>query len=147
MKQPLKSSLLICIALTTSHSLVSCSQRPNNANKPLKSPTTLINKVDQSAITFKAKYGVDYEVQGNAIAKYPHFNLTLFSLETLPKSTDTIHIYELSSKNNLNRTHISCESANPTKRHFSLEGLHFYYHSNSKGAINIYMPPQLLAYR
>ncbi len=107
----------------------------------------MINTIDKSALTYRAKYGVDYEIDGNIIAKFPHFNLALFSQKTLPNNKGSIHIYELTSKDGFAKTHISCDTRQPDKKHFFLEGLHFYYHSNSDGSINIYMPPQLLAQR
>lgn len=105
----------------------------------------MINTIDKSALTYRAKYGVDYEILGNVIARYPHFNLALFSQKTLPNNKGSIRIYELTSKDGFAKTHISCDTRHPNKKHFLLEGLHFYYHSNNNGSINIYMPKQLLA--
>ena len=107
----------------------------------------MVNAVNHSALKFKAKYGIDYEIHGNVIAKFTHFDLALFSQKTLPNKKGVIHIYELTSKDGFGKTHISCDPRHPAKKHFFLEGLHFYYHSNSDGSINIYMPPQLLAQR
>ena len=107
----------------------------------------MINTIDQSAITYRAKYGLDYEIQGNVIAKYPHFDLTLFSKKNLPSGKNAIYVYELTSKDGFMKMHISCDPTQPEEKHFYLEELHFFYHSNSKGTINIYMPEQLIAQR
>lgn len=136
---------IICLA---SHTLVSCSlESSKDEQAHTTPPSTLINTVDNSALTFNAKYGIDYEIHGNVIAKFPHFDLALFSLKTLPNNKGAIHVYELTSKEGFGKTHISCDPRQSEKKHFFLEGLHFYYHSNSDGDINIYMPPQLLARR
>ena len=148
MSQPFIKALTRYSAITATILLVSCGmQKPTADTKSTAPPSLKINKVDDSAITYRAKYGSDYEIQGNVIAKYPHFNLALFSEKILPSQKGAIQVYELSSKDGLAKTHISCDSRSPEKKHFFLEELHFYYHSNKNGAINIYMPPQLLAYR
>lgn len=148
MNQPLKKTLTLCTAITASLLLVSCSLKSsNNISHPVKPPSLLINTVDKSALTYRAKYGSDYEIHGNVIAKFQHFDLALFSQKTLPNNKGSIHTYELTSKDGFGKTHISCDPRIPAKKHFFLEGLHFYYHSNSGGSINIYMPPQLLAHR
>ena len=151
MNKLLTHILTLSTAILSLQLLMSCGNNGNRStnenHSKIKQPTTFINTVDNSALTFKAKYGIDYEVNGNSIAKYPHFNLALFSQKTLPSSKSAIHIYELTSKDGIGKTHISCDPRHSEKKHFFLEGLHFYYHSNSEGAINIYMPPQLLAHR
>jgi len=146
MNHQLKKTLTLCTATLGSHLLVSCSLKPpSNSNDPTESPTLMINTIDESALTYRAKYGIDYEIQGNVIAKYPHFNLALFSQKNLSSNKGSIHTYELTSKDGFSKIHISCNPRHPEKKHFLLEDLHFYYHSNSDGSINIYMPPQLLA--
>lgn len=152
MPRHFRDFLTHCLAATGAICLISCGMikpelGPISKATSTKTPSLKLNTVNGSAITYRAKYGSDYEIQGNVIAKYPHFNLALFSEKTLPSQKGTIHIYELTSKDGIAKTHISCDTREPEKKHFYLENLHFYYHSNSKGAINIYMPPQLLAYR
>ncbi len=146
MNAQLKKTLTLCTAILGSHLLLSCSLISfNKSSTPSKTSALIINNVDNSALTYRAKYGLDYEIHGNTIAKFPHFNLTLFSQKTLPSRSGNIHIYELTSKDGFSKTHISCDPRRPKKKHFFLEGLHFYYHSNNDGSINIYMPKQLLA--
>jgi hypothetical protein len=148
MNLELKKTITLCSAITLSHLLVSCGLLPSNDNSNLGENTTLlINTIDQSAITYRAKYGLDYEIQGNVIAKYPHFDLTLFSRKSLPSNKEAVYVYELTSKDGFMKIHICCDPASPEKKHFYLEDLHFYYHSNSNGTINIYMPDQLIAQR
>ncbi len=107
----------------------------------------IYNKIDDSAITFKAKYGITYEIIGNVIGKYQHFDLALFSKKNIPGSDTQIVTYELTSKDGLRKAHFTCDPRKTGKQHFYLEDLHFYYHSNSKDQVTIYMPPQLLAAR
>jgi len=145
-----KKALICCTAGAGAILLVSCSMPRPQAEHVIKSPDRepfeiKINKVDDSAITYQAKYGIDYEIEGNVIAKYPHFDLTLFSERTHSSKQHAITIYELTSKDGFAKTHISCDTRAPEKKHFYIEELNFYYHSNNKGVINIYMPPQLLA--
>jgi len=148
MNQPFIRTLTLYTAMTGSVLLASCgTNTPPSATPTTKPPTLVINTVDDSALTYRAKYGSDYEIEGNVIAKYPHFNLALFSKKNLPSLKGSIHVYELTSKDGFSKTHISCDSSHPEKKHFFLEGFHFYYHSNNEGSINIYMPPQLLARR
>jgi len=139
-------ALLYCIGLScllNSCRLIS-EDRPQSIEKrPLN--VNLINTVDNNALTYKAKYGFDHEISGNIIAKFPHFDLTLFSKQSLPTENAFVYVYELTSKNGFDKIHITCDPREAEKQHFSLNDLHFYYHSNRKGAINIYMPQQLLA--
>lgn len=143
MKRSLINLAVICLA---SHLLVSCGMFSSSESE---ASSKTINKIDNTALTYKAEYGTDYEIQGNVVAKYPHFYLSLFSQETIRNASDnhSTYTYEVTSKDGYSKTHISCNTKDPTKKHFHLEGLHFYYHSNNNGSINIYMPPQLLAHR
>lgn len=128
--------------------LANCSLKPASIEENTKKSHSLtINTIDYSALQYRARYGANYEINGNVIAKYPHFNLSLFSKKTLPSLKGSIHVYELSSQDGFGKTHITCDSRHTEKKHLYLEGLHFYYHSNTEGSINIYMPPQLLANR
>ncbi len=126
--------------------LVSCGLMPFGKGKDSDQTSALvINAVYPSAMTYRAKYGKDYEIDGNVIAKYPHFNLILFSHRTLPNKGGTIFTYEATSKDGYSKKHITCDPRDLDKKHFQLEGLHFFFHSNSQGSINIYMPAQLMA--
>ncbi|MEZ7957658.1 MAG: hypothetical protein QMC23_02090 [Rubritalea sp.] len=146
MNDSLKKMLALCTAFAVSHSLVSCSFLSlGNSSGSDYSPALRINTIDKSALTYRAKYGIDYEIHGNVIAKFPHFDLVLFSQKRLPNDKGSIHTYELTSKDGLAKMQISCDPSHPEKKHFLLEDLHFYYHSNDQGSINIYMPKQLLA--
>jgi len=112
--------------------------------------TAELSKTDQAKeipITYHAKYGITYEIIGNVIARYPHFDLTIFGKQSIPSSDDQITTYELSSKDGFAKTHITSDPRDKEKKHFYLESLHFFYHSNEANHINIYMPPQLLANR
>ena len=144
-------SLTFYLTIIAASSLVSCGIMPTNdsalSTHASKENNGKLNAIDDSALTYRAKYGTDYEIHGNVIARYPHFNLSLFRQKSIPSQKGSIYIYELTSKNGLGKTHISCDPRHSEKKHFFLKGLHFYYHSNSEGAINIYMPPQLLAHR
>ncbi len=140
----------ICTAILASHLLSSCSVISSKKHPAsTQQSKTLVNTVDKSALKFKAQYGTEYQISGNAIAKYQHFDLSLFSKKTVLINTrkTSTYIYELTSKDGFGKTHISCDPRTPEKKHFFLEGLHFYYHSNNDGSINIYMPPQLMASR
>ena len=141
-------------------SLTSCGSNHTPAKPPqTKTPTTvkIDNKnaensldeeqVKQSAITYKAKYGVTYEIIGNVIAQYPHFDLTIFGKQSIHDSDKKTTTYELTSKDGFAKTHIMSDPRQRDKKHFYLENLHFYYHSNAADQITIYMPPQLLANR
>ena len=108
---------------------------------------TIGDKANESTITYYAKYGITYEIMGKVIAKYPHFDLSIFGKQSIPSSDEHITTYELTSKDGFAKTHIISDPRDKEKKHFYLENLHFYYHSNSVNQINIYMPPQLLANR
>jgi hypothetical protein len=138
-----KNLLSLALGTVVTFSLISCGLF--SSNDAPKSTATMINKVDQSALIYWAKYGHDYEIDGNVIAKYQHFDLSLFSRKSLPANGGTIYIYEVSGKDGYFKTHITCDPREPDKKYFHIEGLHFYFHSNSKGSINIYMPDQLMA--
>jgi hypothetical protein len=145
MNDHLKNATTLFLGFISSHLLVNCSLIPFGKKDLDENTAVKINTIDQSALTYRAKYGRDYEIDGNVIAKYPHFDLCLFSHKSLPSNAGIIYIYEVSSKDGYFKTHITCDPRDPEKKYFHLEGLHFYYHSNSNGSINIYMPNQLMA--
>ena len=129
-----------------------------NSSQPKKSITVKLNTQpvqkktnektgNDSTITYRAEYGVTYEIIGNVIAKYPHFDLSIFNKKSIPASDDQITTYELTGKDGFAKTHIISDTRQQDKKHFYLENFHFYYHSNAADRINIYMPPQLLADR
>jgi hypothetical protein len=148
MNHRLRKILAFCSAIAMSHLSVGCGLFSSKGHPAFnKKNVFMINTIDQSAITYRAKYGLDYEIQGNVIAKYPHFDLTLFSKKNVSSEKGAIYVYELTSKDGFVKMHITCDPTHPEKKHFYLEELHFYYHSNSNGTINIYMPEQLIAQR
>ena len=114
---------------------------------PKKKQSNNDEQRNKHAIVYRAKYGVTYEILGNVIAKYPHFDLSIFNKALVPESEEQVITYELTSKDGFSKTHIASDPRRKDKQHFYLEGLHFYYHSNAINQINIYMPPQLLAGR
>lgn len=101
------------------------------------------NKVDDSAKKISARYGREYNLSGNVIAEYPDFNVKLD--HTKIKGTETICVYEISSKDGDDKTTIDCSTAKPDKQHLYLAGMHFFYHSDTPGKLNIYFPPILMA--
>lgn len=119
----------------------------NTSKKPVVPSKVTYNKIDNSAVSFKAKYGTTYEISGNVIAKYKHFDLAVFSKKTIPELNSHLIIYELTAKGGFAKFHITCDPRKADKKHFCLEDLHFYYHSNATDDITIYMPPQLVAAR
>ncbi len=145
MNHHFKNVTTLFLGFTCTYLLVSCGLMPFGKNDSDENSAIVINTIDPSAITYRAKYGRDYEIDGNVIAKYPHFDLILFSHKKLPSKGGVVYTYEVTSKDGYYKTHISCNSKDPDKKHFHIEGMHFYYHSNSKGSINIYMPEQLIA--
>lgn len=150
MKLNIVKATRACASIIASQLLLGCGIWSSDNNSELTYPSnTVINTIDESALKFRAKYGTTYEIKGNTIAKYPHFDLCLFSkkITTHNTSKHPIYTYELTSKDGLGKTHIICDLSNPEKKHFFLEGLHFYYYTDTAGSINIYMPPQLMASR
>ena len=131
---------------TKSSEIIKLTDSPKK-NTEEKQPETEDERINEPTITYQAKYGVTYEIIGNVIAKYPHFDLSIFSKSAIPNSKEHIITYELTSKDNFAKTHIVCNPKENEKKHFYIENLHFYYHSNAANHINIYMPPQLLADR
>lgn len=144
MNNQLIKAFTVFTGLIAIYSLVSCGSSPSN-NSNDQTSALVINKIDQSAFTYRAKYGRDYEIDGNVIAKYPHFDLILFSHKKISSKRGIIYTYEITSKDGFLKTLITCNSKKPEKKYFQMEGLHFYYHSNSNGSINIYIPDQLIA--
>ena len=129
-------------------SLCQCGVFSNKGSRPSAEDVTSTvtpNRIDSNAIHFKARYGTEYEIQGNVIAEYPDFNLSLHKT-TIDKNKNIISTYKFTSKSDDNVSFLDVESEGVGRKHFYLEGSHFYYHSNKPQTINIYMPPQLLAF-
>lgn len=143
MKNKLPPLHTTTLAASLTIAITSCKLGTTTTQKTTQ-PTTH-TKIDSTAHIINAKYGTNYQIYGNTIAKFPHFNLSHFSQQPIPSSKDAIHTFEITSKDGFAKTHITSDTSKPQRKHFSLEGLHFYYHSNTPGYINIYMPPQLLA--
>ncbi len=140
----MKSTIL---SLLPSLLLVNCSplaSQPSHTDATATAVTQKINHVDAHAMRFKARYGTEYEIRGNVIAEYPDFYLSLHKT-TIDKHKHIISTYQLASKIDDNVTFLDLDSSALGRKHFYLEGHHFYCHSNKPHTINIYYPPQLLA--
>ena len=114
----------------------------SNPEASFQKDGTYPNQVDLGAKKINAKYAKEYNLAGNIIAHYPDFNIRLVS--TKIKGNETISLFEISSKNGLEKDFISCTTSEPDKKHLYIENLHFFYHSNEPGKINIYFPPMLI---
>ncbi len=139
--------LLSLISICSALALSSCQWLPKGTKPLTENPNIktghFINKVDTSAKKISAKYGKDYNLTGNTVAVYPGFTVTLVS--TTIKKNSTTCTYKVVSKNGLEKENIVCSTANPEKQHLYLEDMHFFYHSNEPGKLNIYIPAILIA--
>lgn len=131
---------LSCLILTLTNCQVIWKK---SSSQPTSSSTDHTNLVDENAKKVAAKYAKKYNLSGNIVAHYPDFNMRLLS--THIKGTDTISVFEISSKNGLERERIHCSTKDPEKKHLYIEGMHFFYHSDQPGKINIYIPSMLMA--
>lgn len=115
----------------------------SNPNARVSKNGVYTNQVDSEAKKITAKYEREYNLSGNTIALYPDFNIRLVSTEI--KGYDTISLFEISSKSGLEKDQLRCTTEDPEKKHLYIEDMHFFYHSDTPGKINIYIPPILMA--
>lgn len=139
--------LISLLPLACAISLSSCQLGTKSSKKPTSTPKYNLGKhnnlVDPSAKKITANYANEYNLSGNVIAIYPEFQIRLVSTEI--KDDDTISLFEVTSTNGLERDQLRCTTKDPEKQHFYIEDMHFFYHSNTPGKINVYIPQILLA--
>jgi len=139
--------LISLLAIASAMALSSCQwgQKAweNSSSNPKLKFGTYANPVDSDAKRINAKYAKEYNLSGNVIAQYPDFDIHLVS--TVIKGEETTSLFEITSKNGIEKEQIRCTTKDPEKKHLYIADMHFFYHSEDPGKINIYIPPMLLA--
>jgi len=138
----LKTIALLSLSLSLSSCQTLWKKAPHDTTQQLRKNGTYTNIVNSEAKRIQATYGQEHSLTGNTIARYPLFEVHLVS--TTIKGNDTISLFEVVSRNGLERDQLTCSSINPEKQHLYIEDSHFFYHSNQPGMINIYFPPILM---